>query len=225
MTSRDQTMEKGSSGLALIVEDEPAFAHYIKDLLSKTDRLWVSETFHEGKEALTFLKKGGRIPNIALVDLGLPDISGVDVIRHIHQTLPEVPILVISVLSNEKSLLDAIRAGARGYVLKEDREETLIESLNEFLKGNYPISAGLAHHLFKLAGKDERPKDIGSFSRRELEVLNCIAQGMSYAEVGEALNIGLNTVQSYIRSLYRKLDAHSQVQAVSAAQKRGLIRI
>lgn len=221
--TQDQNSGPESSNIALIVEDEAVFIDYIKSLLSKTDRDWTTHAFQKGQDALAFLESSTSAPSIALVDLGLPDMSGVEVIDQIHSKYPRLPILVISVLSSEKNVLDAIRAGASGYLLKEDHETSILQSLKEFLNGNYPISAGLAHYLFKLAGKPEKPADIGSFSKRELEILNCIAQGMSYMEAAAELDIRLGTVQTYIRSLYKKLDAHSQVQAISAARKKGLI--
>jgi DNA-binding NarL/FixJ family response regulator len=129
------------------------------------------------------------------------------------------------VVTAERSVLAAIRAGARGYILKGDGEGLIAHAIHQVLMGNYPITTSLAHALFRLAGAPTG--QVGSLefklSPRELETLQLISKGHTYEEVGRLMGIGLATVQTNIRSLYRKLDAHTQGQAVTKAREAGLL--
>jgi DNA-binding NarL/FixJ family response regulator len=161
--------------------------------------------------------------DLALIDIGLPDISGIEVVNRVREKYPDVPIMVVSVISAERSVLAAIRAGARGYVLKDDSTTEIAEALQQALLGHYPISPALARYLFKLAGSRDTSADLAELTPKELELLKHLSCGRSYAEAGKEMRIAISTVQTHIRNLYRKLDVHSQVQAVTRAQDRGLI--
>jgi len=207
----------------LIVEDDPAF----EDLLSRAadrlgdcvDVLACDTAF----SALAAVEKSPRPFDLALIDLGLPDLSGVEVIRRIRDRFEDLPILVVSVISAERSVLSAIRAGAFGYILKDDSEAAMSQAMQEALNGNYPISPALARYLFKLAGGRDKPVDLSGLTRKELELLQWLSRGKSYNEAARSMGVTLATVQTHIRNLYRKLDVHSQVQAVTKAQTQGLI--
>jgi two-component system nitrate/nitrite response regulator NarL len=207
----------------LVVEDDPAF----EDLLSRaahrladTVDLVACETAFS---ALAVIEKSIKSFDLALIDLGLPDLSGVEVIRRIRDRFEDLPILVVSVLSAERSVLSAIRAGACGYILKDDSEAAMSQAMREALNGNYPISPALARYLFKLAGGRDKPADLSGLTRKELELLQWLARGKSYNEAARSMGVTLATVQTHIRNLYRKLDVHSQVQAVTKAQHQGLV--
>jgi DNA-binding NarL/FixJ family response regulator len=209
----------------LIVEDDPVFSRQLGQASATVvpdARIQACET---ASAALEWIEAPGFVPGLALVDLGLPDLSGIEVIREIHRRHPDAPILVISVISAERSVLAAIRAGARGYLLKDGSTNTLITGIRQVLAGEYPISPSLARYLFRLAGAPSGQPDGPriSLSPKEAEVLQRIARGLSYAEAAAEMGIALSTVQSHVRNLYRKLDAHSQVQAVKLASEKGLL--
>ena len=145
----------------LVVEDNPTFRMQIEVALA---HLGAGEpvAFSMGKDALDWLDSASApgvaadsAPDMALVDIGLPDMSGIDVIRELRSRMPELAILVISVIKSEQTLLDAIRAGARGYILKGENEEAIAHAIGEVRRGNYPISPALARSLFQLAGAPE----------------------------------------------------------------------
>ena len=213
------------SGKILVVEDNPAFAKQICGLLTRTRSRHEVVSCPTGKEALDVLDQPRVRLNLALVDLGLPDMSGLEVIRAVRRRFDEVPILVISVITSERSLLEAIRAGARGYILKGETEDALAKSIEDVLAGNYPISPLLARTLFKMAGSPDGQIDPQEFrlSPRELETLTLLSRGHSYKDVAQLMNIGLSTVQSNVRGLYRKLEVNSQTQAITKARESGLI--
>ena len=222
--------EEGYGGFAmtvigtLVVEDNPAFITQITGALAHLGREDVM-AFSTGSEALAALAAAEQPLQLALIDIGLPDMSGIDVIRQIRSQMPDTPILVVSVIKSEAILLDAIRAGARGYLLKGEPEEAIAHAIDEVMRGNYPISPALARSLFHLAGAPtERAQDADfHLSPRETEVLQHIAKGMSYQEVAAEMGVSLSTIQTYVRGLYRKLQVHNRVAAVNRAREVGVI--
>ena len=210
----------------LLVEDSPLYQKQITDAIIEACPGGLVTVCSTGAEALEMLgKKSTPCFDLVLVDLGLPDISGIAVIRAARQRFSKVPIMVISTISTESSLIESIRAGARGYILKRDAGIAMSNAIQSVLQGNYPISPSLAHSLFKMAGApgDAKVTDSFKLSRRETETLLHISRGQSYAEVAKLMGIGLSSVQSNIRILYRKLEVNTQMQAVVKARHAGLI--
>lgn len=209
----------------LLVEDNPLFQTLVLGAVRKLGRGWEVLACKRGREALELLRGKESPFDLALVDLGLPDINGVEVISAARESDPDLPIMVISVISAETSVLAAIRAGARGYILKSDSESAMAEAISQVLEGNYPISPALARTLFRLAGSPAEGSVENAFglTPRELETLRNLAKGNAYEEVARLMGISLSTVQTNVRNLYRKLDAHSQLQAVNKARDHGLL--
>jgi DNA-binding NarL/FixJ family response regulator len=160
-----------------------------------------------------------------LVDIGLPDMDGIQVIRKAHTQLPDLPIIVITVVADERKLLNAIRAGAQGYLLKSDEGPAILHGIDQVLTGTYPISPKLARSMFKLLGSPTQSSDDdpSGLTPREIESLRYLAQGLTYTEVAKAMGVALSTVQTNVRNIYRKLEASSKVEAVLKAQDAGLI--
>ena len=222
-------MNKPSNSLfvarnVVLVEDNPAFRLLIGEAIRHIGLKGNITECATGTAVMDLLEQPQTRLDLALVDLGLPDMGGIEVIQAIRRRFSEIPILVISVLSSERSVLTAIRAGASGYILKGESAQAIGQAILEVLQGNYPISPSLARTLFKLAGAPTGKSAISfSLSPRELETLQSIARGNSYEQTAVVMNIGVSTVQSNIRNLYRKLEVRSQVQAVTKARDAGLI--
>ena len=221
-TNRTSVSRPGRT--VLLVEDNPLFGQVMARAVRRMDSDWQIQACEFGLQAIGMLA-GGRVePDLVLVDLGLPDISGIEVIEAARNRCEDVPIMVVSVISAERTVLRAIRAGARGYVLKGDSEESISQAIEEVLQGNYPITPSLARSLFRLAGAPQaRSTQTVHLAPRELQTLQWIAKGKSYLEVAQKMGVALSTVQSNIRNLYRKLEVRSQVQAVAKGRDTGLI--
>lgn len=209
----------------LVVEDNPLFEQVIGQAITTLGidgKTYVCQT---GNQALHLCEDNQVQLDLALVDLGLPDISGIDVIKCLRRRFPNLPIMVISVISTERSVLAAVRAGARGYILKGDSQASITQAIEELMLGNYPITPALARYLFKMAGgvTGTVSQVEHNLSPRELETLRHLSRGLKYEEVARVMGIALSTVQSNVRNLYRKLDANSQMQAVTKARDHGLI--
>jgi DNA-binding NarL/FixJ family response regulator len=216
--------------LVLLVEDDIVCLDFLLSVFSKMHDPWQVHSVNNGGDALAMLNKG-KLPctyNLAIVDIGLPDMSGLDVIASAHQSHPNLPILVSSSFNTEATLLAAIKAGAHGYLLKSDSDVSLVQAIERVLSGEFPVSPALARYLFKLAGYPETAPEKGTLlklSRREQVLLQHIANGNSYLSCAELMHISLSTVQTHIRNIYRKLDVRNGRQAINKAIFNGLIRL
>jgi two-component system, NarL family, nitrate/nitrite response regulator NarL len=209
----------------LIVEDHPVFQKKLRRTIQTMGSTGTVHLCETGLETQELLKDSKLLLDLALIDLGLPDMSGIEVIRLVRNRFPKLPIMVVSVVTEERSVIAAIRAGAKGYILKDDSEALIAQAVSHILAGEYPISPSLAFTLFKMAGA---PQDaVGdlefNLSPRELETLQFISKGHTYDEVGRLMGISVNTVQTHIRSIYSKLDVRTQGQAVTKAREAGLL--
>jgi len=209
----------------LIVEDDPHFAANISTAITNCGTSWEIYVAATGSDALDLIDKHGESIGLALIDLGLPDISGTEVIRALHQRAPETPIMVLSVIAAERSLIIAIEAGARGYVLKSDPPDAVERSIRDMLNGDYPISPSLARYLFKRISEtqDDLSAQELRLSPQQQQLLLHLSHGCNYNEAALAMGVKLSTVQTHIRNLYRKLNAHSKTQAIARAREQGLI--
>lgn len=210
----------------LVVEDDPVFQRSIGDAVAQLVADYRVNAFRTGTAALAWCRNPALELGLALVDLGLPDLDGIEVIEAIRGRFPAVPIMVISVVSAETRVLQAIRAGAVGYVLKGDSGMSVKHAIEQVMAGAYPISPKLARCLFRLAGQTRGPggaAPLPPLTRQETVLLEFLAKGKSYGQASEAMGVRLSTVQSYIRTLYRKLNVHSQTQAVLRAREHGLL--
>ena len=170
------------------------------------------------------------LADVFLVDLGLPDGHGEQLLQILSQARPEAELLVFTVFGDESRLIHALQMGATGYVLKGCSAQELVQAIEQVTQGGAPISPLLARMLLKTfrdpsasaAGLDDEPSK-ARLSDREAQVLKLLAQGYLNKEIANQLGIGQATVSTHIKNLYRKLAVHSRVQVVMAAQERGLI--
>ncbi len=168
--------------------------------------------------------------DLLLVDLDLGDGCGIDLIRASRQRQPQARVLVISVLGDERTVVTAVEAGADGYVLKDSSVGTLAAQLTAVMAGDAPISPGIARHLlrrFRTEAKDMKAarRADAALTPREVQMLECLAQGLSYKEVANRFDLSVHTVGDYVKTLYRKLRVRSRGEAVNVALKHGLLEL
>jgi DNA-binding NarL/FixJ family response regulator len=210
---------------ALMVEDEPFYQDYFLDIFSSLGPQWRLDFANTGAAADNYLRHCKTPLDLVLVDLGLPDTTGLEVIKRVYQQFSQTPIIVMTTFSSEESFISAIRAGASGYLLKSEQAETLVQGIQQVLQGHYPVSPSLARYLFRLSGSPvlKETNTAISISPREADLLCALAKGLSYAQCAQAMGISLNTVQSHIRNVYRKLNVSNQTQAINKARASGVI--
>jgi DNA-binding NarL/FixJ family response regulator len=209
-----------------IIEDDPALRKMIVSLLQADPDYAVVAEFAEGGAAIAAIPQMAL--DIALVDIGLPDISGIDVIRELKALCPACNVLVVTTFGDEKTVTSALEAGADGYLLKGIALEELKRDLHALQDGGSPLSPMIARKLLnRLQTKAVVDKsDAGgetSLTPREHEILEMIAKGFSYAETSKICSISTATVHSHLKRIYRKLEVHSKTEAVYEARRRSLI--
>jgi DNA-binding NarL/FixJ family response regulator len=208
-----------------IVEDDPSMRKMLVSTLQVDPHYVVVAEFAEGEPAASVIP--GLAPDVVLVDLGLPDISGIEVIRTLKEKRPECDLLVITTFGDEKTVTRALEAGADGYLLKGTPMEELRRDLHHLRSGGSPLSPMVARQLLnKLQSKvfeEKFPAVENNLTRRERDILEMIAKGFSYAETSEICGIAITTVHSHLKSIYRKLEVHSKTEAVHEARRLNLI--
>lgn len=166
--------------------------------------------------------------DLLITDLKLPDGNGIEAFRFLARRRPEAQAMVISVLADEKTVLDAIQAGATGYLLKDADSPDLISAIVDLMEGRSPISSGIARVLVRQLsenGKTQHPSQTSILTPREMDVLWGIAKGFTYSELADRLGVSRQTVPVHIRNIYRKLQASNRSEAVYEATRLGLIRL
>ena len=209
-----------------LIEDDPTILRFVEQtLLGRPQWRLVghSDTLAHAKLVAPF-----SLADVFLIDLGLPDGRGEEMLRTLSIARPDAELLVFTVFGDESRLVDALQCGATGDVLKGCSSEELVAAIEQVREGGAPISPLLARMLLKQfrrpeasqqAVEDERP----SLSDRETDVLKLVAQGYVNKEIAAKLGIGAATVSTHIKNLYRKLAVHTRVQVVKVAQERGLL--
>ncbi len=163
--------------------------------------------------------------DIFLMDIGLPGMSGIDGVREIKKRKPDALILMLTVYEDEDLVFDALKAGAIGYLLKKTHPLKLIDSIEEAYHGGSPMSSNIARKVVAFFQKSAAPAETkNDLSPREMDILQELCQGNSYKIIAYNLNISIDTVRTHIRKIYRKLQVHSQSEAVIKALKNGIIK-
>jgi DNA-binding NarL/FixJ family response regulator len=214
----------------MIVEDEPLTLKRFANAVAGDVHTTLACEARTGREAIARL--AAVKPDALLVDLGLPDIHGIEVIRAAARLLPECDIMVVTVFGDERNVLASIEAGATGYILKDCSDEELIRHILQLRSGGSPVSPGVARLVLdRMRLTSPRPSAPGFehhepsalLTPREADVLQLVSRGYTYAEVAGKLGISVNTVTTHIKNSYRKLAVHSGAAAVTRASQMGLL--
>lgn len=207
--------------VALVEDDDEARKRLVASIQADPSLRLIGE-FRDGTEALAGLS--AAVPDVFLADLGLPDMHGLELVRHISAKHPECDILVITIFGDEESVIGALEAGARGYVLKGALERDIAGDIRHLRNGGSPLSPVIARQVLKrLVPKRYPPAPEVLLTPRESEILNAIARGFSYAETAGLLRISVQTVHSHLKNIYKKLAVHSKTEAVFEADRRRLL--
>ncbi len=224
----------------IIVDDEPFWRESIAKLVGRHAPYEVAATCGSLSEALDAIR--AHAFELMIVDLGLPDGSGVEAIRAARREREAADILVATVFADESSVVAAICAGATGYLVKESTEEQWLTAIEDLRAGRSPISPQIARHILRAVQRPVRarrlspdPPPAGDLEReatsaaaqklsaRELEVLNLVAKGFTLIEVGQLLDVAPDTARTHAKNIYRKLEVNSRGEAVFEATRLGLL--
>ena len=219
-----------------IVEDKVSNRNIIKDKLLRHQSFEVSFTAENGKDFLEKMKSMSieKLPDVILMDLEMPEMDGVDAVAAGSYLYPQVKYVMLTIFDDEEKIFKAIKAGAYGYLLKDESAENIAEMLWQMHEnGAGPISPGIAHKILQLVQKNELTikkakantieKNFFDLSQREMEILQLLVQGLFYKEIGQKLNISTNTAKKHVVNIYQKLHVNSRAQALHLAYEKGLL--
>lgn len=207
-----------------VVEDDPVMRDLLCDAIDASDDMVLAGQEDNVAAATRMIDAGGY--DVLLCDLGLPDGSGIDLIRQESLTNRDTDILVVTMFANQRKVLDAVQAGARGYLLKDERIEDCMDAIRNIRKGGSPISPIIARQLLKQIQPPQEEPVIpmaAPLTEREYEVLNLLSKGLSNADYAEVLSISSNTVGTHVKNIYRKLEVNSRAEALFEASSKGLL--
>ncbi|MDV6329968.1 response regulator transcription factor [Asticcacaulis sp. 201] len=209
--------------LCLLVEDQPPNQIRMTEALKtafENVRVEVTGSLKEARQWLAGASPGAF--TLAVVDLGLPDGSGVDIIAEISTAFPQVITVVSSIYDDDGHLFEALSAGARGYLLKTQEPEMIVHYLRRIEQGEPPLSPSIALRLLSHFRTHLRPSSEVALTGRETETLALLARGLTIAEVARHLMLSPPTVAGYVKTIYQKLNISSRAEATLQAVKRGL---
>ncbi|WP_010518987.1 response regulator [Croceivirga radicis] len=211
-----------------IVDDNTFLARAIKEKLVDFEELDIKYMVFNGSELLAKLEKSHNL-DLVLMDIEMPILDGIETVRIVKQKYPHIKVLMLTVFDNDENIFNAIQAGADGYLLKEIEAEKLHNAILETIGGGAAMSPSIAVKTLKLLRYPERQESLSVqeeeilLSDREKEVLEQLAEGLSYTLIAKNLFLSPSTVRKHIENIYKKLQVHNKLEAVQKARRQSLI--
>ena len=200
-----------------IVEDDADIRASLAVLIDGTEGFMCSNAYPDCWTAIKGID--AEVPDVVLMDIGLPGMSGIDGTRRIKQRHPDLDIIVLTVHENDETVFEALCAGACGYLVKETSPQRILEAIKEVQGGGSPMSTQIA----RMVTMSFQKKAESLLTPREVEVLSKLSTGKSYKMIGESLFISEETVRRHLKNIYKKLEVHSKSEAVAKAMRNKLI--
>jgi DNA-binding NarL/FixJ family response regulator len=222
-------METAHRIRVFVVEDQVKILRSQLRLLEEQPDLEIVGTALSGEAALE--QVAAAAPDVILLDLGLPGMSGIDVTRQVKERWPRVEILIFTIFDEEDRVLEAVKAGASGYLLKGSSADKIVEAIKEVRGGGTVIQPNLARRLLRHFRVGEPPPpappdpDPNPLSERETEILQLIAKGVSNSEAAKVLGLSKATIRTHLEHIYKKLEVTNRVEAVTEGIRKGLISV
>ena len=213
----------------LIADDHVFYREGVRALLSNSPEITVVGEASSGDEAI--LRTAELKPDVILMDIKMPGMNGIDATRRVHESNPEIGVLVITMFDDDDSVFAAMRAGARGYLLKDADKDELVRAIVAVERGEAIFSRAIARRMIqyftsspanRLSDKKNQPGEFAELTERELEILDLIAQGHNNSVIANKLSLSIKTVQNYVSSILTKLQVADRAQAIVRAREAGL---
>jgi len=202
-----------------IVEDNEQLRTTLARVVNRAEGFRCLSHYGDAESALQSLPKDK--PQVVLMDINLPGMNGVECVRRLKQLVPEIQVVMLTVYEDTDNIFNALAAGAAGYLLKRTKGAELLDAIREVHNGGSPMTTHIARKVtqsFQRSGPSTQPTE--NLSEREQEVLDCLSQGFLYKEIAEKLGISYETVHTYIRRIYEKLQVRTRTEAVAKFLKR-----
>src|SRR5215467_4576709 len=208
-----------------IIEDQRKFREYLAALIEGSEGFSCTGSFRSMEEALDRMRPGAEMPDVVLVDIGLPGMDGIEGIRILRERFPKLILLMHTVYDGDERIFNALCAGASGYLLKKTSPVRLLESLREAMAGGAPMTPEVAHQVIRLF-REIRPaeKPDEQLTPHEVRLLEMLAKGHNYDTAAVDLGVTTHTISFHLQRIYEKLHVHSKTEAVAKALRNRLIR-
>jgi DNA-binding NarL/FixJ family response regulator len=207
----------------LVFDDNKNLLEGFKLLLKDSESIFLAGAYPDATHAVAMVRKDQ--PDVVLMDIQMPGISGIDAVKAIKYAFPNLQILMQTVFEDNDKVFAAICAGASGYILKSTPAEKVLEAITDVYLGGSPMSPSIARKVLKLFHGQfaQVAQDYQALTSREKEVLSCMVRGLSYKMIADACGISFNTVHSHIKKIYEKLHVNSASEAVAKAIQQRII--
>jgi DNA-binding NarL/FixJ family response regulator len=202
-----------------IVEDNDQLRGTLACVIDRAEGFQCLSQYSNAEAALEALPK--MRPNVVLMDINLPGMNGVECVRRLKQLVPDTQVVMLTVYEDTENIFNALAAGATGYLLKRTPRDELLAAVRDVVQGGSPMTTHIARKVvqsFQQTGASAQPTE--NLSAREREVLDCLSQGFLYKEIAEKLGISYETVHTYIRRIYEKLQVRTRTEAVAKFLRR-----
>src|SRR5271154_4445241 len=200
-----------------IVEDNEKLRGTLAKVIGRAEGFRFASDYGSAEDALVGLPKVK--PDVVLMDINLPGMNGVECVRQLKVLLPATQIMMLTVYEDTENIFNALAAGASGYMLKRTPVKELIEAIHEVKRGGSPMTTHIARKVVlsfqKTSGQQQAANELSELSEREQQVLDLLAQGLIYKEIADKLEISYETVHTYIRRIYEKLQVRTRTEAVA----------
>jgi DNA-binding NarL/FixJ family response regulator len=206
-------IEMSAKKTVIIVEDNQGLRQQLLQILKSAPDILCAGAFCSGEAALPEILENK--PDVVLIDAKLPGMSGIQCVSEIKKAMPNVQIIMITVYEDSECIFQFLKAGASGYLIKSSPPEQLLESIRDVSKGSAPMSSHIARrvaqhfHLFRPSIQESE-----NLSPREREVLDLLAMGFAYKEVASELNVGSDTIRTYVKNICQKMYVRNRLEAV-----------
>lgn len=207
----------------IIIEDNELLRDSLKEAINKSSSIRCKNAFNSGEAALDFIVSEDLVPEIILLDIGLPGINGIDLIPEIRKLTPTSKIIILTVHDDNENVFNAICAGASGYLLKDLSADKIVNSITEVLNGGAPMNSHIAKKVLNMFRDQNIKSDGYGLSDREREILSLLVDGLSKRQIADKIFLSHHTVDSHIRNIYAKLEVHSRSSAISKAIREKLL--
>src|ERR1700743_1789934 len=198
----------------VVVEDARGLREQLVQILESAPDIKCLAAFMSAEEALPPIL--AKNPDVVLMDIKLPNISGIQCVAEIKKTAPSMQIIMVTVYEDSERIFRALKAGANGYLVKSSPPDQLLAAIRDVSQGGAPMSSHIASKVvkhFHMVGNS--PREAENLSPRETEVLELLAEGLIYKEIGDKLNIGTATVRTYVKNICQKMHVRSRLEAVA----------
>lgn len=202
-----------------IIEDDDWIRENLAARIRQTDGFACAGCHRSAEEALS--RVPGEAPDVVLMDIKLPNMSGIECVRKLKPLLPSAQIMMLTVYEDSDKIFDSLLAGASGYLLKRTPQAEIMDAIAEVHRGNSPMSGHIARKVVQYFNqRGDSQNELEKLSKREREVLERLAQGMAYKEIADVLALSIDTVRIHIKGIYSKLHVHSRGEAVARYLRR-----